>query len=171
MSAGRSGQYPGEESFAIINDTSRLAPGVQRRVDAAIAECHASGFDAVVYESERTNQVQGIYYARGRTQIPPHDTCTNVRTAMRGYHVFRVAVDVISASAEWSVSATWRAGVTVIFAKHGMAWGGDWPGNFKDLPHYQPASLPYLSPSDDARARFAADGGPEGCWKIWGLDT
>ena len=171
MSAGSSSQYPGEAPVTVIKDLSRLAPSVERMVRAALDECVAAGLDAVVYESERTQETQAIYYARGRTQIPPHDTCTHAATALHAYHIFRVAVDVISASKEWDVSDTWREQVTQIFATHGMAWGGDWPGTFKDFPHYQPASLPHLIPSDDARARFAADGGPEGCWTIWGLDT
>lgn len=171
MSAGKSGEYPGEPPLTVLSDTALLAPGVQRMVDAALAECWADGLDAKVHESERTEATQAIYYARGRTQVPPHDICTNAKSALHGYHIFRVAVDVISQTRDWSVTPVWRAQVTAIFAKHGLAWGGNWPGTFKDLPHYQPACLPHLVPSDDARARFAADGGPQGCWKIWGLDT
>jgi hypothetical protein len=171
MSAGAHGQYPGEPPVTVIHDLSRLAPGVERMVRAALDECHANGLDAVVYETERTEATQAIYYARGRTQIPPTATCTNARTALQAYHIFRVAVDVISASRGWDVTDDWRKAVTAIFRIHGMAWGGDWPGHFKDFPHYQPVSLPHLTPSDDARARFARDGGPEGCWKVWKLDT
>lgn len=169
MSAGTHGEYPGEAPVHVIDDLTRLAPAVERNVRAALAECLAAGFDVIVHETERTQETQAIYYARGRTQIPPTSTVTNAANALDAYHIFRVAVDVISQSKGWDVSADWHAGVAEIFKRNGMAWGGDWP-HFKDLPHFQAASLPHLSPSEDAKARFAADGGPEGCWAIWGLD-
>jgi peptidoglycan L-alanyl-D-glutamate endopeptidase CwlK len=157
MSAGAHGEYPGEPPIEIIASLEYLAPAMHRAVTAALAECHDVGLDAVVHESQRSNATQAIYYARGRTQIPPHRTVTNARSNQFSWHGYGLAVDVISKSKGWDAGELWFKLVAAIFKKHGCKWGGDWLS--PDLPHMQWGKCK-PSPSPLARALLKSGGIP-----------
>ena len=70
----------GELSAKVSNDLSLLAPKFAQAVIAAIAECQKAGLDAKVYEGYRSQELQALYYARGRTVIPPTRPVTNAPT-------------------------------------------------------------------------------------------
>lgn len=140
----------------VQNSTDGLAPQFKHAVIDAIDECHSKGLDAIVYESLRSDELQRIYYQRGRTVIPPHETVTNAPTAQYGWHFFGLAVDVISARDRWSVAPSWRKQVSEIFKFHGCTAGAEWP-RFPDEPHYQWGKC-RRSPSDEARALYARGG-------------
>lgn len=139
----------------VVSSLAGLAPLFREAVETSIAECSDEGLDAVVYESLRSDELQRIYYARGRTVIPPDETVTNAPTAQYGWHFFGLAVDVISASKRWDVSDDWRRTVSSIFKSHGCQAGADWP--HPDLPHYQWGKC-RRSPSNEARALYAQGG-------------
>jgi len=62
----------GNYAAAEVNrDPTLLAPRFREAVEAALAECHANGLDARIWEGYRSNALQAVYYARGRTVIPP----------------------------------------------------------------------------------------------------
>lgn len=140
------------------------APLFGQAVLDAIADCEAAGLDAYVYESLRSDELQRLYYARGRTVIPPHYTVTNARSAQFSWHFFGLAVDVISRKNGWETSGEWRRNTATIFKSHGLAWGGDWP--HPDLPHFQWGACK-RSPSDRARELYA-EGGLLAVWKAVG---
>lgn len=145
-------------------DPELLAPAFRAAVDAAITECHAAGLDAMVYETYRSDELQAVYYARGRTVVPPHDTVTNARSNLYSWHGYGLAVDVISRSKEWNVSDAWFASVATIFKKHGCKWGGDWTS--PDKPHFQWGHC-RPSPSDLARELIRTKG-VEAVWEAVG---
>src|SRR5262245_14790440 len=66
MSAGSS-----DRAVTVSRDLSLLAPTFRAAVEAAIAECQTRNLDAYVYEAYRSPELQAIYYARGRTVVPP----------------------------------------------------------------------------------------------------
>lgn len=146
------------------SDLSLLAPKFRDAVESAIEECNANGLDAMVYEAFRSMELQTLYFARGRTIIPPHDTVTNASSNLYSWHGYGLAVDVISRSREWDVPWSWYASVAAIFKKHNCKWGGDWKK--PDLPHFQwGACKP--SPSHVAR-QLIASGGREAVWRAVG---
>jgi hypothetical protein len=148
----------------VCSSLDGLPPLMRAAVEAALRECNDERLDAVVYESHRSEELQEIYWHRGRDVTPPHETVTNVRDAMDGWHFYWLAVDVISASMRWDVPDSWRAQVTAIFKRHGLAAGAEWP--HPDRPHYQWGKC-RRSPSDKARDLYAS-GGLEAVWRAVG---
>ena len=134
------------------------------RVSRASSPLSDAGLDAFVYEGQRSAALQALYFARGRTIIPPTRTVTNARSNLYSWHGYGLAVDVISLSNEWDVPASWFADVAAIFKQYDCKWGGDW--KMKDLPHFQWAACK-PSPSDRAREILATDG-VEGVWAAVG---
>jgi len=130
VSAGSS-----EGAARVSNDLTLLAPGFRAAVDAALAECEARGLDAFVYEGFRSAALQAVYYARGRTVIPPVRPVTNAASSLYSWHGYCLAVDVISREHRWDRPDTWFAAVAESFARAGCRWGGQWTQ--RDLPHFQ----------------------------------
>lgn len=158
MSAGL--DHPAAETL-VVRSLDGLAPKFRAAVEAALAECQEKNLDAIVYESLRSDELQKLYYARGRTEIPPDYTVTNAKSAQYSWHFFGLGVDVISKSKRWDVSDDWRAKVSAIFTHHMCAAGAYWP--HPDYPHYQ-WYLCRRSPSDEAR-RLYAQGGLPAVWR------
>ena len=133
----------------VQRDLCDLAPRMRESVGDALTECWAAGFDAVVYEALRSNELAAMYFQLGASKA---------RTAFRTWHFYGLAVDVISKSRAWKAwdDPTWRDGVVRIFKAHGMDWGGDWK-SFKDMPHFQWDTCK-PSPSDDAIRLFNSGG-------------
>jgi hypothetical protein len=141
-------------------DPALLAPLFRAAVERAIAECTTKGLQAKLYETYRSNELQSIYYARGRTVNPPPYTVTNAMNNLYSWHGYGLAVDVIHARDEWSPPAGWFPQVAQVFKRHGCKWGGDWTQ--KDLPHFQ-WGLCRPSPSDLARTLMRT----RGVYAVW----
>lgn len=143
------------------SDMGRLAPKMRAAVEAVLAACAAAGMDAVVYETMRSQELQALYYARGRQVVPPEKPVTNVRDARYGWHAYGLAVDIVSRSRGWDVPETWWTRLGNIARARGLSWGGDWKQN--DRPHLQWGKC-RDTPSDRAR-ELLAEGGVEAVWK------
>jgi hypothetical protein len=173
MSAGTSNASASIMAYHLAkptNDPELLAPAFRRVVDAAIAECNAAplSLNAMVYETYRSNELQGIYYARGRTVTPPAQTVTNASTNLYSWHGYGLAVDVIHRTEGWDPSRPgWFQAVAEVFKRHGCKWGGEWRS--PDMPHFQwGACKP--SPSDLARSLLKTRG-IEAVWEAVGALT
>jgi peptidoglycan L-alanyl-D-glutamate endopeptidase CwlK len=149
----------GVSKFKPNNSLAVLAPKFRDAVEAALAECNAApnNYDAVVYETYRSQELQAHYYARGRTVKPPYKTVTNASTNLRSWHGYGLAVDVIHRTKYWEPveGFEWFKKVAVVFKKHNCKWGGDWKS--VDPPHFQ-WHLCKPSPSDAARDLIATEG-------------
>lgn len=142
-----------------------LAPKFAAAVVAALEECNLMGLDAIVFETSRSDALAAVYYTRGRPPSREYPKpVTNAQTAAHSWHGYGLAVDVISASKEWSAGYEWFAKVAAIFKKHGCDWGGDWTQ--KDLPHFQWGKCK-PSPSSISQNLRAA-GNLETVWRIVG---
>jgi D-alanyl-D-alanine carboxypeptidase-like protein len=148
------------------SDPNLLAPLFRAAVDAAIAECNdpADPLHAMVYETYRSNELQVVYFARGRTVRPPNEVVTNAMTNLRSWHGYGLAVDVIHRTKEWNAGDAWFQKVAEIFKRHGCNWGGDWKQ--RDLPHFQ-WGFCRPSPSDTARDLMRT-GGVLAVWRVVG---
>ncbi len=147
-------------------DLAKLAPKFNVAVTEALAACAAAGLHAVVYEGLRSEALQQLYYARGRTTIPPAYTVTNARSNLFSWHGYGLAVDVIHATQGWDAGDDWFAEVATHFRTADCRWGGEW--KFRDLPHFQ-WGLCRPSPSDRARQILSANG-LAAVWKAVGAD-
>lgn len=151
----------GSGAGAMVNrDFALLAPAFRAAVDEAIAECGRRGLDAMVFEGYRSAELQALYYARGRTVIPPTRPVTNARSNLFSWHGYGLAVDVISRANLWAAGEPWFRQVAECFAAQGCRWGGEWV--MRDLPHFQWGRCK-PSPSPLARELLRVDG-VEGVW-------
>jgi peptidoglycan L-alanyl-D-glutamate endopeptidase CwlK len=148
------------------NDVDYLAPLFRAAVERAIAECNdpINNLSAMVYETYRSNELQEVYYARGREVIPPPEPVTNARTNLYSWHGYGLAVDVIHKSKGWDPGDKWFRDVAAIFKKHGCKWGGDWTS--PDRPHFQWGKCK-PSPSPVARELMTTRG-VEAVWEAVG---
>lgn len=144
----------------VDRDLEKLAPKFRRSVLSAIASCNILGLDAFVYEAYRSPELQALYYARGRTIIPPTKPVTNAKSNLYSWHGYGLAVDVISRTKGWDRPEDWWEGVAHEFELEGCKWGGLW--RQRDLPHMQ-WGLCKPSPSDRAR-ELLRQGGKEAVW-------
>jgi hypothetical protein len=119
-----------------------------------------------VYEGYRSQALQGLYYARGRTIKPPNHTVTNAPTNRFSWHGDGLAVDVVHKTKFWNPDGgeQWFARVAEVFKRNGCAWGGDWTK--PDTPHFQWAACK-PSPSDQAR-QLLDSGGVKAVWEAVG---
>lgn len=157
MSAGPAEAIANYHAAKPTNNPEFLAPLFRAAVEAAIAECNdaTNNLQAMVYETYRSNELQGVYYTRGRTVRPPNSTVTNAISNLYSWHGYGLAVDVIHRTKQWGPGDAWFQKVAEIFKKHGCKWGGDWKQ--KDLPHFQ-WGLCKPSPSDAARELMRTGG-------------
>jgi len=160
MSAGAADALTAFHAARETNDMGLLAPLFRAAVDASIAECDSKGLNAFVFETYRSNELQHIYYARGRTVRPPKSTVTNAFSNLYSWHGYGLAVDVIHRKLKWDAGEQWFRDVSEIFKKHGCKWGGDWTK--PDFPHFQ-WGLCRASPSDRARSLIKTTG----VWSVW----
>lgn len=128
--------YQAKVAALRVNTLDCLAPKFRERVEAALEECNNRGFDAIHFETCRSDELARLYFAHGASKSPD---------ALHTWHHYGLAVDVISKSREWDVypgqdgaggDVTWYRPVVDIFKAHGMDWGGDW-AHFRDWPHWQ----------------------------------
>ena len=88
-------------------DLDKLAPAFRRAVRSALRDCTLAGLDAYVFEAYRSQELQELYYERGRTMKPPEEPVTNARTNLQSWHGYGLAVDVISQADFWNKSDAW----------------------------------------------------------------
>jgi peptidoglycan L-alanyl-D-glutamate endopeptidase CwlK len=153
----------GQPEPKVSNDLSLLAPKFRDAVVAALAACRTAGFDAMVFEAVRSQELQALYYARGRTIIPPTSTVTNAPTNLLSWHGYGLAVDVVDRTKYWKPDGgeDWFKQVAAIFKQNDCSWGGDWTK--PDTPHFQ-WHLCKPSPSDVAQKLMQTQG-REAVWQ------
>jgi hypothetical protein len=137
-----------EARLAVSSDLELLAPKFREAVRLALLHCAARKLDAKVHEAYRSSGLQALYYARGRSIIPPPRPVTNARSNLFSWHGYCLAVDVISRSRGWNAESGWFEAVAESFRLYGCRWGGEW--KMKDLPHFQ---WGLCRPSPSPRAR------------------
>lgn len=161
----------------VCNDISVLAPKFGIALRVLLAEANAQGHDLIAYETARSEELQQLYFAMGRSKAP---------TVFKSWHGFRLAADLISAEHGWDLWPSWKwtdadltqgeweggdpswyePVITLIHAQ-GLHWGGDWL-HFKDEPHVQwHVEGMHETPSDNAKALYDA-GGYEAVWRAVG---
>lgn len=106
----------------INRDINLLAPIVQEKLAKALAECHAVGIPAAMFEGFRTPERQeNLYWSK-----PP---ITKAR-AWQSYHQYGLAIDMAFQAPDWTWKGDWN-GLTDIMKDYGfetVSW---------ERPHFQ----------------------------------
>lgn len=150
---------------AVQESLGLLAPGFHQVVLAVLADCAAAGLDAVVYETLRTPERQAWLYAEGRTRAG--DVVTEAASALRSWHGYGLAVDVISKARRWSQPDSWWQTLAVIAERHGLTSGYRWHSPH-DPPHLQWGACPTGPTAADRRLAEAQ--GLAAVWARYGAD-
>jgi hypothetical protein len=156
-----------EERAAAMRNHSMdaLAPRFRAAVEVALAECHARSIDVIVFETARSEELQALYFANGRS---------HAQSALHSWHAYGLAVDVVSREHGWKkfpdgalyeADPFWWREVYASFTHAGLDAGADWH-SIKDFPHFQWGKCK-PSPSDHARELFAS-GGKVAVWQECG---
>lgn len=143
---------------------SDLAPGFGLRLKLGIRECRAAGLRVGLHDGFRSTERQSWLYAQGRTR--PGNIVTNARTALRSWHGFGLAGDVVFQKADgdwtWAVKESdWQAMLDVM-SQFDLTTGLHWQSP-PDGPHVQPDNLK-KSPSERSLQLYSS-GGLVAVWK------
>lgn len=99
----------------VYSSLSLLAPKMAAAVQNAIQDCKTLGLDPVVHESFRSNELQEMYWRRGRPPTPEYPKpVTNAKSNLYSWHGYGLAVDIIS-----SVNGWFNVESLASFSRHG----------------------------------------------------
>lgn len=122
-----------------IGRINQLHPLIREDAIKAYSEAVAAtpiGVHPFITQTLRTFYEQAVLYAQGRTT--PGSIVTNSKEG-QSYHNYGLAIDFalqVNGKLEWEVNNDWMAVVNA-FKAHGFMWGGNFPGKFKDYPHFE----------------------------------
>lgn len=138
-----------------------LAPVFRRNVEAILAEVEREK----VFESLRTEARQAWLYGFGKTWDDGRGNVTNARTALGGWHIYGLSVDIVEDDASpWVAPQSFWQSIGLAAERHGCKWGGRWKR--VDLPHVQHGGCPKSPTPEDAKLFLA--NGPEAVWVKYG---
>jgi hypothetical protein len=113
-------------------DIALLEPKTRAAALAIVADADQEGVELRIWETYRSKQRQQALYNRGKDRL---HRPTGLRRV--GCHHFGLAFDLVfwrdgkpSWSGDWDL-------VGRLAHKHGLVWGGNWPGRQTDCPHVQ----------------------------------
>jgi hypothetical protein len=153
------------------SSTSGLAPKFRAQLDAVIDDMRLAGYDAVVFETLRTDERQKFIHGFGRLYDDGRGIVTHSADADETWHGFGLAADIVSRSRLWNAPDEFWKKLHQVARAHGLRSGADWDNDGVmddwDKPHVQPAGL-RRSPSPKA-ARLQTDGGNQAVWVEVGL--
>jgi peptidoglycan L-alanyl-D-glutamate endopeptidase CwlK len=131
-------------------EIKNLLPAAQIAARRFLHACAARGFDIRITSGLRTYAEQTKLYAQGRTA--PGDVVTHARAGQSNHH-WGIAWDV-SVFHDGKYMAESPDYDAISFLRpDGVEWGGNWPEDRKDRPHYQLATGLSLA---EVRRRFEA---------------
>jgi peptidoglycan L-alanyl-D-glutamate endopeptidase CwlK len=114
-----------------------LEPETLKLANAFLANCEAASVDVLVTCTLRTFAEQDALYAKGRTEAGM--IVTNAKGG-QSPHQYGMALDVVPlehGKPIWQASDPIWAIVGVCGVNAGLEWGANFPGSFKDIPHFQ----------------------------------
>ncbi len=129
-------------AYLPCNSLNVLPPGMRRGVDCTLGRLKKGGWDAVVFETYRSDKRQQFLYSYGRTR--PGRIVTNARDATTGPHFYRFAVDIIHRTKGWD-HPRFFYWVGQHAEACGLVAGAFWK-RFPDAPHIQFGAWPGAPP-------------------------
>lgn len=135
-----------------ISTLDSLAPRFRAKVELILLEI---GHERV-FETVRTSERQAYLYGFGREYDDGRGPVTKAATAVKGWHLYGCAVDIVEDDATpWTAPNSFWQTLGLAAEKHGCVWGGRW--KIVDLPHVQMGGIP-ASPSPEIIQLYYAEG-------------
>ena len=129
-----------------------LAPPFRAKVELILADINHER----VYETLRTEARQAYLHGFGRLYDDGRGPVTKAKTAVKGWHLYGLAVDIVEDDATpWVAPMAFWQGLGLTAERHGCVWGGRW--TVVDLPHVQMGGIP-VSPTAEIIALYQSDG-------------
>lgn len=114
-------------------DLAELLPAAQTACRLLFQECYKAGIvDIFITETYRSQARQNYLYAQGRSRPGQIVTWT-----LNSNHSGRLAWDIAVAPPKNLYDITTLSKVGAIAKKIGIEWGGYWPANRYDAPHFE----------------------------------
>lgn len=112
------------------NNLSLLSPYFRSRIENALKDVHAAGYDLFIFEGYRSPQRSSYLYEQGRTR--EGKIVTNAK-AWQSFHNYSVACDLWpKINNRWVFDFDYKK-IRDIMVNHGFTCGMD----FGDNPHFQ----------------------------------
>lgn len=135
-----------------ISSLDGLAPRFRERVERVLADLD----NVRVFETVRTEERQQYLYGFGREYDDGRGPVTKAATAVKGWHLFGCATDIVENDATpWTAPNSFWQSLGLAYERHGCIWGGRW--KMVDLPHGQMGGIP-VSPTAEIIALYRAEG-------------
>jgi hypothetical protein len=139
-----------------MRSLSLLVPDMQAKTKYFLAKLAYSGIAVEIIETLRTKQVQEAYYAQGRSpldhvnalrvmaglwKITEEDNRECITWTLSSKHLIGKAIDIAPVNLYkriwWNAPAEVWERIGVLGESCGLTWGGRWPGNKRDYPHFE----------------------------------
>lgn len=144
-----------------------LAPRFRRVVETILQDMKILDWDAVVWESLRTEERQRWLYGFGRQWDDGRGIVTKASSALRSWHGWGLAVDIVqNDSTPWIAPRKFWQDLGLVAEVHGCTWGGRW--HSLDLPHIQWGHCPARVPAHLYQGENKPDIGS--VWRLYGAD-
>ncbi|KOY80180.1 M15 family metallopeptidase [Lysinibacillus macroides] len=129
-------------------DLSELTAAAQTACRLLFQECFKAGIvDVFITETYRSQARQNYLYAQGRSRLGQVVTWT-----LNSNHSSRLAWDIAVAPPKKLYDISTLSKVGAIAKKLGIEWGGYWPANRYDAPHFE------IKPSWKVPAEYKLEG-------------
>lgn len=142
-------------------DVSRCAPRFAEKIARVIQRMEQQGYDPIVYEAGRSEERQVWLHGFSREYDDGRGCVTHAATAFKAWHIYGLAVDIISRSKGWDAPDGFWACLRTEAEAEGLEAGAKW--KMADKPHVQWAPM-RTTPSDHAKELYDAEG-VEAVWK------
>lgn len=121
------------QAWLPCNSLAVLPIGFRTAVDCTMARLKKGGWDAVIYETWRSDDRQKFLYSYGRTR--PGPKVTNAKDASVTVHNYRLAIDIVHRTKLWN-HPRFFYWVGQHAEACGLVAGAFW-ARFPDQPHVQ----------------------------------
>lgn len=138
------------------HDHRACAPKFADQINRVLERMENAGHDPVVYEALRSEARQTWLFGFGREYDDGRGIVTHASTARLGWHLFGLAVDIISEQHGWD-SPAFFAALKEAYEAEGVVAGASW--QMKDMPHGQWAKC-RTTPSQESSTLYDAGGMP-----------
>ncbi len=136
---------------------SGLAPKFLEKIQSLLADLVGKGWRPMLRETTRSDERAAYLYGFGRDYDDGRGVVTNAPTALKTWHHFGLAVDIVDRRFGDDCPTEFWRDLGACAEAHGLTWGGTW--HMQDKPHVQwNCEGMHVTPSDHAAALLASDG-------------
>ena len=122
---------PRFHSINRVQDLALLEPITRVAILSIISDAKADGIDLMIFETYRSQELQGLYYRKGVTKLQ--------RVGVHHYGLACDIVKVVNGQPSWDGDFSF---LQTYAERYNLIWGGNWgepdrPHSFRDMDHVQ----------------------------------